>query len=33
VFQAEDPTKIVSAIAKVVHENWSVEEVEKKYMF
>ncbi len=33
VFQAEDPTKIVSAIAKIVHENWSIEDVEKEFKF
>ncbi|MFX1237686.1 MAG: 2-amino-3,7-dideoxy-D-threo-hept-6-ulosonate synthase [Promethearchaeota archaeon] len=33
VFQAEDPTKIVSAIAKIVHENYSVEDVLKEYKF
>ncbi|MFX0025209.1 MAG: 2-amino-3,7-dideoxy-D-threo-hept-6-ulosonate synthase [Candidatus Hermodarchaeota archaeon] len=31
VFQAEDPTKIVSAIAKIVHHNYTVEEVLKEY--
>jgi len=33
VFQAEDPTKVVSAIAKIVHENYEVEEVLKEYQF
>jgi fructose-bisphosphate aldolase/2-amino-3,7-dideoxy-D-threo-hept-6-ulosonate synthase len=33
VFQAEDPTKIVSAIAKIVHENYEVHEVLKEYKF
>ena len=26
VFQADDPTKVVRALSKIVHENWSVEE-------
>ncbi|MFX1275778.1 MAG: 2-amino-3,7-dideoxy-D-threo-hept-6-ulosonate synthase [Promethearchaeota archaeon] len=33
VFQAEDPTLIVSAIAKIVHKNYTVEEVYKEYKF
>ncbi|MGQ4873335.1 MAG: 2-amino-3,7-dideoxy-D-threo-hept-6-ulosonate synthase [Promethearchaeia archaeon] len=33
VFQAEDPTKLVSALAKIIHENYSVEEVLKEYKF
>ena len=33
VFQADDPTKIVSAIAKIVHHNYTVEEVLKEYKF
>ena len=33
VFQADDPTKLVSALSKVVHENYSVEEVLKEYKF
>ena len=31
IFQAENPTKIVSAICKLVHENYSVDEVLKEY--
>ncbi|MFX1340014.1 MAG: 2-amino-3,7-dideoxy-D-threo-hept-6-ulosonate synthase [Promethearchaeota archaeon] len=33
VFQAEDPTKLVSAISKIVHENYEVDEVLKEYKF
>ncbi|MBY9005534.1 MAG: 2-amino-3,7-dideoxy-D-threo-hept-6-ulosonate synthase [Candidatus Lokiarchaeota archaeon] len=33
VFQAKDPTKIVSAIAKIVHKDYTVEEVMKEYKF
>ena len=33
VFQADDPTKIVSAIAKIVHENYEVNEVLREYKF
>jgi fructose-bisphosphate aldolase/2-amino-3,7-dideoxy-D-threo-hept-6-ulosonate synthase len=33
VFQSEDPTKMVSAISKIVHDNFSVEEVLKEYNF
>ena len=33
VFQAKDPTKIVSAISKIVHNNYTVEEVMKEYKF
>ncbi len=33
VFQAEDPAKIVSAIAKLLHNNYTVEEVFKEYHF
>ncbi|GAH12802.1 unnamed protein product, partial [marine sediment metagenome] len=31
IFQSKDPTKLVSAIAKIVHENNSVDEVLKEY--
>ncbi len=31
VFQAKDPTKIVSALSKIVHLNYTVEEVLKDY--
>ncbi|MFX1311969.1 MAG: 2-amino-3,7-dideoxy-D-threo-hept-6-ulosonate synthase [Promethearchaeota archaeon] len=33
VFQADDPTKLVSAISKIVHHNYTVEEVLKEYRF
>jgi len=33
VFQAAEPTKLVSAIAKIVHEKYEVEEVLKEYQF
>ena len=33
VFQAEDPTKIVNALSKVIHENYTIEEVLKEYKF
>jgi len=33
VFQAEDPTKLVRAISKILHENYSVEEVMKEFEF
>jgi fructose-bisphosphate aldolase/2-amino-3,7-dideoxy-D-threo-hept-6-ulosonate synthase len=33
VFQSEDPTKTVSAISKIVHKNYTVEEVLKEYKF
>lgn len=33
VFQSEDPTKTVSAISKIVHDNYTVEEVLKEYKF
>ncbi len=31
VFQAEDPTKIVKALSKIVHHDYTVEEVLKEY--
>ena len=31
IFQSKDPTKLVSAIAKIVHENISVDDVLKEY--
>jgi len=31
VFQAKNPTKIVSALSKIVHHNYTVEEVLKEY--
>ena len=31
VFQAEDPTNLVRAISKIVHKNYTVEEVLKEY--
>lgn len=33
VFQSEDPTKLVSAISKIVHENYTVEEALKEFKF
>ncbi|TFG04042.1 MAG: fructose-bisphosphate aldolase [Promethearchaeota archaeon] len=33
VFQSKNPTKLVSAIAKIVHENYTVDEVLKEYKF
>ncbi len=33
VFQAKDPTKLVQAISKIVHENYTVEEVLNKFTF
>ena len=33
VFQAEDPTKLVKAIAKLVHENYTIEEVLQEFKF
>ena len=33
VFQAEDPRKIISAIAKIVHKNFTADEVLKEYNF
>ncbi len=33
VFQSEDPTKLVRAISKILHENYSVGEVMKEFKF
>jgi fructose-bisphosphate aldolase/2-amino-3,7-dideoxy-D-threo-hept-6-ulosonate synthase len=33
VFQSEDPTKIVNALSKIIHKNYTVEEVLKEYTF
>ncbi|MFX1365469.1 MAG: 2-amino-3,7-dideoxy-D-threo-hept-6-ulosonate synthase [Promethearchaeota archaeon] len=33
VFQSDDPTKMVSAISKIVHKNYTVNEVLKEYGF
>lgn len=33
VFQADDPIKLVKAIAKIVHDNYTVEEVLKEFKF
>lgn len=33
VFQYENPTKLVSALAKIVHKSYTVEEVLKEYKF
>jgi fructose-bisphosphate aldolase/2-amino-3,7-dideoxy-D-threo-hept-6-ulosonate synthase len=33
VFQAEDPTKVVSALSKLVHQNYTLEEIQKEFNF
>lgn len=33
VFQSEDPTKMVSALSRIIHENHTVEEVLKEFQF
>lgn len=33
VWQHDDPTKMVAALAKIVHESWNVDEVMKEYKF
>ena len=33
VFQSEDPRKLVSALSKIVHENFTIEEILKQYHF
>ena len=33
IFQSEDPTKMVSAISKLVHENYTVDETLNKFKF
>ena len=33
IFQSKDPTKMVSAISKLVHNNYTVEEILKEYDF
>lgn len=33
VFQAKDPTKLVKAIAKIVHKNYTVDEILKEFKF
>ena len=33
VFQAKDPTQLVKAIAKIVHKNYSVDEILKEFKF
>ena len=33
VFQADDPTKLVKAIAKIVHKNYTIEEILKEFKF
>ena len=33
VFQADDPTKMVAAISKIVHSNYTVDEVLKEFKF
>ncbi|MFX1388456.1 MAG: 2-amino-3,7-dideoxy-D-threo-hept-6-ulosonate synthase [Promethearchaeota archaeon] len=33
IFQAKDPTSLVSAISKIVHKNYTIEEIIKEYKF
>ena len=33
VFQSEDPTKLVNALSKIIHNNYTVEEVLKEFTF
>jgi fructose-bisphosphate aldolase/2-amino-3,7-dideoxy-D-threo-hept-6-ulosonate synthase len=33
VFQSEDPTNLVSALSKLIHQNYSVDEIIKEYKF
>ncbi len=33
VFQAEDPTKLVCALSKIVHHNYTLDEVQKEFNF
>ena len=33
IFQSEDPTKLVQSISKILHENYSVEDVLKEFKF
>lgn len=33
IFQSEDPTRMVSAISKLVHENYTIEDILKEYKF
>lgn len=33
VFQSKDPTKLVGALSKIVHEDYSVDEILKEYKF
>lgn len=33
IFQSEDPTKMISAVNKIVHKNYTVEEILKEYKF
>jgi len=33
VFQSEDPTKLVSALAKIIHKNYTVDEIIKEFKF
>jgi fructose-bisphosphate aldolase/2-amino-3,7-dideoxy-D-threo-hept-6-ulosonate synthase len=33
VFQSEDPTKLVNVLSKIVHQNYTVEEILKEYKF
>jgi fructose-bisphosphate aldolase/2-amino-3,7-dideoxy-D-threo-hept-6-ulosonate synthase len=33
VFQAKNPTKVVDALSKIIHQNYTVEEVQKEFHF
>ena len=33
IFQSEDPTNIVSAVSRIVHENYTVDEIFKEFKF
>lgn len=33
VFQFEDPSKLISALSKIIHQNFTVEEILKEYKF
>ena len=33
IFQSENPTKIIKAISRVVHENYDIDELLKEYNF
>ena len=33
VFQAEDPTKLVNALSKIIHNNYTLDEIQKEFNF